>query len=93
MPTYIYLSIVITVLIAVSKAMPRDPQSERKNKIGILLVVSMFIFNIIYTAAFGWNSIAHSTSEWILDTVNGIIFLLGSLMMFSGTRRLKRKGD
>lgn len=81
---YASLSLIFSMLIAVAKILPRDPQYVRKHKIGIFITVFMFISNIAYTAALGWNEVAQSATEWTLDIINAIGIMIGLRLMFAG---------
>jgi hypothetical protein len=88
---YIGLSIVISILIGVAKALPRPPESRSQVNEGIAIVVLSFIFNIIYTGFLGWHSVAGSTLEWVLDILDGIAFYYGIYLMFADIRFSKIK--
>jgi|GEM_PF-5490852 len=82
--TYASLSLLFSILIAVAKILPRDPQYDKKHKRGTFITVIMFISNIVYTAAFGWNEVAQSATEWTLDIINAIGIMIGLRLMFAG---------
>ncbi|GAK41942.1 hypothetical protein TCA2_4434 [Paenibacillus sp. TCA20] len=50
----------------------------------------MFIVNIMYTAAFGWNMRAVSTAESVLDIINGILMGVGFMMMYKDVVFIKK---
>lgn len=88
--TYVSLSFTVSILIGLSKVLPRKPGSERTRDRGAFLTVSMFIVNIMYTAAFGWNMRAASTAEMVLDIINGILMGLGFMMMYKDVTFIKK---
>lgn len=54
------------------------------------LLYGMLLFNILYTAYFGWNTIPKTKIETMLDTIHSIVFILtisATVMIFDRRKR------
>lgn len=48
---------------------------------GIVLFVALFLFNLSYTKYFGWNYMPTEKTEWILDTITGLLMGITNWML------------
>lgn len=85
--TYLITFVIIaTWTFVAATAKGRSAKQKRNLYVGASMMMFAFIANIIYTGMLGWNHIAASSLEWVLDIIDAILFYGGVYLMFKGAK-------